>query len=51
MRGVKELERELNGKVLSQGLGRKVSQGKRRQRAGDVPKIASSLGRGTHLEP
>lgn len=51
MRGVKELERELHGKVISQGLRRSISRGKRRQRAGDVPKIARSLGRGTHLEP
>ena len=47
---MKELEREVYGKVISQGLRRKVSQGKRGPRAGDVPKIASSLGRGTHLE-
>lgn len=50
MGGVKELERQVYGKVTSQGLRRKVSQGERRPRAGDVPKIASSLGRGTHLE-
>lgn len=49
MGGVKELEREVYGKVISQGVRRKVSQGKRRPH-GDVPKIASTLGRGTHLE-
>lgn len=36
--------------VISQGLGRKVSKGKRRPRAQDVPKAASSLGRGTCLK-
>lgn len=38
------------GEVFSQGLRRKASKGKRRPRAGDVPKIASSLEGGTHLE-
>lgn len=50
MGGVKELEREVYGKVICQGLRRKVSQGKRRPRAGDVPETASSLGRGAPLE-
>jgi len=50
MRGEKELEREVYGKGISQGLSRNISQGKRRPRAGDLPKIASSLRRGTHLE-
>lgn len=40
MWGLKELEREVYGKVISQGLERKVRQGKRRQRAGDMSMIA-----------
>lgn len=38
------------GKVISQGLRRKAGKGKRRPRALDVLKTASSLGRGTCLK-